>query len=475
MHLKSFFSLIAVCPSLVLSDMGNRYSLTINTSFTSFPPSDIIERDVVVIGGGSSGAYTAVRLRDSGKSVIIVEKKGFLGGHAETWTDPLTNYTIDAGVVVFAPIKAVKDYFARFNVSLVSFPSYETGRRYVDFATGMPLDTQSVDPETFSAAIQLYSAQLDGYPELQKGFFNLTYPVHPDILLSFRKFVVKYELENLVLQTFMVNQGYAPILDISMLYIFKYLNAYQLLSYNTSYLTTARHNIQELYGKVADFLSPDVLFNSDIISMERPCTNQQKVRVMVETPQGIKLIIAKKILSTPPPLLANLKGYDLSERETELFKRFFTNGYYSAILNNTGLNVSLVAADPAKPFQVPVLPGPYTMTLNQGLTQVYYGSPTILSEDAVKADILHRLRLVQQAQGLGNSAIQPEWLGFYNHAPFNLMVSNEDISSGFYKRLSALQGERNTFYNGAAWHTQDSSALWQFTDDYVLPMLLETL
>lgn len=36
----------------------------------------IIERDVVIIGGGASGAHAAVRLReDFGKSVVIVEKQ----------------------------------------------------------------------------------------------------------------------------------------------------------------------------------------------------------------------------------------------------------------------------------------------------------------------------------------------------------------------------------------------------------------
>ncbi|KAI1111250.1 FAD/NAD(P)-binding domain-containing protein [Nemania sp. NC0429] len=427
-----------------------------------FSPSDVIERDVVIIGGGSSGTYSAVRLRDHGKSVIVVEKKGHLGGHAETWINPLTNYTIDGGLL------------SRFNVSLISLPSVEVGPKYVDFSTGMVLDIQPDDRDAFAAALKLYAIQLNRYPELQRSF-NLTYPVQTDLLLSFQDFVVKYKLEKLAFNTFITNQGYTPILDISMLYIFKYLNADQLLGYNTSPLTTERHNIQELYAKATDLLSPDVLLNSEIIAMERPYTNQQRVRVTVKTPDGIKLIIAKKMLSTPPPLLTLLKGYDLSEKETGLFKRFFANGYYSAILNNTGLNMSLNAGDSAKPFYVPALPGPYTMTLNQGLTQVYYGSPHVLSENEVKADILNRLRLVQQAQGLEDGTAQPEWLAFYNHAPFNLMVSDEDIRSGFYKRLFDLQGERNTFYNGAAWHTQDSSALWQFTDDYILPLLLEAL
>lgn len=41
----------------------------------SFAPQDIITRDVCIIGGGSTGTYSAVRLsQDMGKTVMIVEK-----------------------------------------------------------------------------------------------------------------------------------------------------------------------------------------------------------------------------------------------------------------------------------------------------------------------------------------------------------------------------------------------------------------
>lgn len=41
--------------------------------------SDILHRDVVVIGGGASGAYAAVRLRDDfNKSIALIEKQSIL-------------------------------------------------------------------------------------------------------------------------------------------------------------------------------------------------------------------------------------------------------------------------------------------------------------------------------------------------------------------------------------------------------------
>ena len=37
-----------------------------------------LSRDIVIIGGGASGAHAAVWLRDHGKSVIVVEKRDTL-------------------------------------------------------------------------------------------------------------------------------------------------------------------------------------------------------------------------------------------------------------------------------------------------------------------------------------------------------------------------------------------------------------
>ena len=42
-------------------------------------PQDVIHKDVVIIGGGASGTYAAVRLReDYNKSIVVVEKDDHL-------------------------------------------------------------------------------------------------------------------------------------------------------------------------------------------------------------------------------------------------------------------------------------------------------------------------------------------------------------------------------------------------------------
>jgi NADPH-dependent 2,4-dienoyl-CoA reductase/sulfur reductase-like enzyme len=62
----------------------------------------VITKDIAIIGGGSAGTYSAIRLRDLGKSIVVIEGTDRLGGHARTYIEPNTATPID--------------YFQRLNV-----------------------------------------------------------------------------------------------------------------------------------------------------------------------------------------------------------------------------------------------------------------------------------------------------------------------------------------------------------------------
>ncbi|TGJ86234.1 hypothetical protein E0Z10_g2553 [Xylaria hypoxylon] len=486
MRIVTISSLLVAWAIHVISIMQDDHSCDGSLSLdpATYSAADTIERDVVIVGGGSSGAFTAVRLRDSNKSVVVIEKQGTLGGHAETYTNPFTGYTTDLGVVIFHNLQIVRDYFARFDTPLFNLPSFAINLTYVDFTTGQTVDFKPPSAEAFTTALKSYSRHLERHADIQLGF-NLSYPIDPDLLLSFKEFVEKYGLQDLVPRTFMTNQGYVQILDISMLYIFKNLNMDTIRDYlESSFLTTVHHNVQELYTKVAHFLGSDALLSTKILAMERRSLDNHSavssgshaIRILVKTPSGRKLILAKALVFALPPVVDGLDGFDLSEEERTLFGKFHANGYYAGLLNNTGLTESITATGPGQDYNIPVLPGPYGMGVTaEGLTQVFYGSPSVLSDSQVKADLISSIKSVQRARGIVTNGAEPDWLAFTNHSSFNLMVSNDDIKHGFYRKLLSLQGKRNTFYHGAAWETQDSSILWKFTDEYVLPKLLSVL
>lgn len=67
--LRSFLTIVLVPASGAIAT----YTIRTEANITN-----IITRDVVIVGGGASGAHAAVRLSDMGKTVVVVEKQGQL-------------------------------------------------------------------------------------------------------------------------------------------------------------------------------------------------------------------------------------------------------------------------------------------------------------------------------------------------------------------------------------------------------------
>lgn len=221
-----------------------------STDASTYSPSDIITRDVCIIGGGSSGTYGAISLRDKGKSVVLVEAQSVLGGHTNTYRDPTTNQTVDYGVVVFDNTSTVRSYFSRFDIPLTTAvygPNPSLQQYYVDSATGK--NVTDYVPQDPRAAFAAYAAQLAKYPFLDKPGWDLPDPMPEELLIPFGDFVKKYQLDAVVFTIFQYAQGFGDILCIPTLYILKYFGQSVLEGAQRGFLTTARHNNGELYEK----------------------------------------------------------------------------------------------------------------------------------------------------------------------------------------------------------------------------------
>jgi hypothetical protein len=428
---------------------------------------DIITCDVVVIGGGASGTYSTIRLRDMNQSVVLIEQKDRLGGHTETFTDPTTHLKFDIGVRVWHDIDLVKNFFARFNVPLTpaSFatpPGIVTD--FVDFRTGAVVP--GFTPSDPTAALGAYAAQIAQYPYLEVGF-DLPDPIPADLLLPFGDFVVKYNLAAAVGTIFSFNQGIGNLLTTPTIYVIKLFGLSIIQGIQTGFLTTERHDNSEIYQNAQAVLSAaNVLLLSSHVTATQRDSNDGYARLLVSTPSGPKLVKAKKIMLTIPPTIQNLAPFDLDHTERSLFSQFSTSGYYTALIRNSGIpdNVIVQNTGANTPYNLPVLPGIYGTGLTgiPGLQSVLYGSPTSLPSDQVKRDIIEGVRRLHKAGTLPTTT--PEFAIFSSHSPFEFTVPSSAIQGGFYKKLNELQGGRHMFYNGAAFHTQDTSMLWQFTE-----------
>jgi hypothetical protein len=430
-----------------------------------------IRRDVCILGGGSSGTYTAVRLRDLGKSVVVVEKKNRLGGHTETFHDPATGFTADIGVIVWHELPIVRNYFGRFGVPLFNQKfNVPTPIDFVDYRSGHKVPGYT--PPT-PASLATYFGLLLQFPYLEAGF-NLPDPVPPLLLMPFGAFVQQFGLADMVQTAFQFGQGLGDILSLPTIYVMKNFGLGVLQNFFAdSFLTTSHFNNSELYEKASAFLGSDVLLSSSVQEVDREAPGL--VRLQVETPDGERTIHCKKLVVTCPPVLRNFDAFDLDDREEALFGRFRPNYYWTAAARLTGIPNGLSVQNTAgnTPYNLPPLPGIYSVypTGLPGLLNVKYGSATPLSDDRVRANMLADIQRLATA-GTYPVVLDPNQplAVFSSHSPFELTVSAEEIAAGFYRELAGLQGRKNTFYNGAAFHTHDSSLLWQFTET-LLPQI----
>ena len=435
---------------------------------------ETIVRDVCIIGGGSSGTYSAIRLQQLGKSVALIEKEPRLGGHTNTYVDLATNQSFDYGVMTFHNISVVTDYFGHLGVPLAATSFGNSNSIFSNFENGSVVSAATVYSGNSTSAFLAYLEQREKYPSLENGF-DLPSPVPDDFLIPWGEFVEKYDLGALAYTAYLWLQGIGNILAQRTLYVLKYMPPSIIETImNGGSVSTANNDNQELYDKALEELGSSALLSSNVTKIVR---GNDSVEVTVSTPSGLITICASKLLIAIQPKLSTLSPFlDLDTEEHSIFGQFNNSYYWNAVIKNSGIpdNTSLYNANPSAPYSIPSLPGIYSIaaTTISGLHTVYYSSPESMSDDAVKDDIIATIARLNNAMGFPSPNSTAEFVGFNNHSPFELTTAEYSIYAGFYESLNALQGRRNTWWTGATWHVHDSALLWNFTEYQVLPDLV---
>lgn len=394
---------------------------------------------------------------------MVIEKEPILGGHTDTYRDPFTDQAVDYGVVIFVNTQVARDYLNRLNVpwSVTNRSSDSSvSMAYLNPHTAERVDYTPPDP---APGLEAYAQQLSKYPQLDWGFF-LPDPVPDDLLLPFREFVAKYpEIGSAVHTIFTFAQGLGDFLKQPTLYVFKNFGLDIIENISIGFLVVSSGANQIIYNRAKDLLGPDVLLNSRVASTQQH--DEGGIKLTVSTPTGLQTIQANKLLVAIPQKLDNLVPFNPDAREFTLFGEF----------TNTGLPQTFRSGSvsPDAPYHIAQLPGVYSVvpTKIEGIFDIKYGSPNPLPDEYVRHQILTYVEQLQ-AQGFANAS-RPEFVSYRSHTPFELTVSPGNIAAGFYNELYGLQGYRNTWYTGAAFHTHNSAALWNFTESVVLPGLLD--
>ncbi|CAK4034848.1 related to amine oxidase, flavin-containing superfamily [Lecanosticta acicola] len=447
-------------------------------SQTHHPQPEIIERDVAIIGGGSSGTYSAIRLQQQGHSVALIEKENRLGGHVNTFVDPPTGGTFDYGVIILVNVSIVRDYFQYLDTPLGKYTGFVPGMNtlYADFAAGASAPAPN-DTLAEADAVPRYARLLqDQYPYLASGF-HIPKPVPEELLIPYGDFLAQRNLSALAYTAWYIDEGVGNALAQPALYMLKYYNLLQVEGINYGFVN-AGNNYQGLYDTALRKLgnATNAFLNSCI---DRITRSTRGVEVQFTTPTGRKIVRAKKLVMTIPPLLSSLKPFfDLTPTETSLFGQYNSSYIWDAIVNNTGIpgTVEVQNRDPEAPDGIPALPAAYAFVPSPvgGVHATWYSSPHYLSDEQVKTDILQSVAQIQKAQKY-SSAATPEIVEFHSHNPYELTVSLDAIKEGFYDKVNALQGQLNTYWTGAAWESHDSTAIWNFTEYEILPKLIQSL
>ncbi|KAL9110683.1 MAG: hypothetical protein Q9227_004860 [Pyrenula ochraceoflavens] len=458
-----------------LAVLGSALCLALSASVpnpfdpSSYASSDVISRDIVIVGGGASGSYAAINARDMGKSVVVVERTGRMGGNARTYTDPSTGGHVDYGVQVYHNDEISRNFFSRLNTPVVQ-SSFPLAPPVIDdFSTGL-LESNV----TIADLGDDYLRELAKYPYVEDGFF-LPDPVPQDLLLSTAAYIEKYNLTQSASAILTRPAIPGPLLDIQMLYVFNDLNHPMLDERSGNALINANNDNSQVYENAQAELGSDVLLNSVVTSAQRGNSTSAGVQLVVQTPTGAKLIQAKQLVLGFAIVPENLQPFNLDARESSVISQFSGDPYYGGVVQNTGLNYSdsYINQGATTPFHVPVLPG--IINLNpapavEGLFYYWYSSLQPISQSQVESDVRDEIKRLQQATN-ATAQPEPEFVAYADYTPFHPRANSQAIMNGVYKDIYALQGYRNTWYISTLFVT-GSSQVWNLTASY-LPQIVQ--
>ncbi|KAI1804325.1 FAD/NAD(P)-binding domain-containing protein [Daldinia bambusicola] len=434
---------------------------------------EVIARDVVIIGGGASGTYTAINLKDRGKSVVVVEHRGSLGGHTSTYHDPTTGIPINYGVQLYHDDQVARDFCSRLNITVSqgSFPDTRIPL-YIDFTDGSPVLNYSIPPLS-----DHYIQELHKYPYLENGI-ELPDPVPEELLLTWPEYMERFNLTSDAFATYSMPAVPGDLTKYLALYVFNYLNTLMLEEQREGkIIANANGDLAELYRNAQAELGSDVLLNSVVLNGQRGSKPADGVKLCVLTPKGRKQIVAKQLVFSAPVESKNLEPFSLDERERNIMSEFKGGFYFTGIVTNFGLptNYSYTNRGQNTESHIASVPGVvmFNPTDVEGTYYYWYNSLSDMTREQVETDTRNTLKRLQRTVTGADVNAEPRFPAYKSHSPLHPTASADVIRKGIYRDVYSLQGYRNTWYTSSLL-VIGSSQLWNLTSQ-LLPRIIAAL
>ncbi|KAJ5285481.1 hypothetical protein N7497_005603 [Penicillium chrysogenum] len=443
----------------------------------SYTP-NVVDVDVAIIGGGSGGIHAAIQLKDAGASVMVIEKKDQIGGHTETYTNPSTGVISNVGVTVFENTDLVKRYFARLGVPIIT-NSLETPSARYDFALGIPIPPPDDQQDVIQAAVQAYTENvLSKYGWIDQGFL-VPDPVPEELYLPFAQFAENYNFSALVPLIAQLNWYTGNITILPALYGIKGLGPGLLGSAFGEFIQSGTGNSRSLYDAALKELDSSILLSTTILNVDRHSNSTGVTLLVAQQGSSFKTIRARKLLVAIPPIMKDIWSFDLSRQEQAIFSKFSSLGYYAGVAHVPGFNGSFTNVGAFTPFNQPIVPGNngFIATGSPGEFLIGGGFDRGDVTDEEGKDLVRENLATLAAVGAvpADAADTVTFPYTSDHTPYHVRVTAEDIKAGFYAKLLALQGSRNTYWTGAAFTGHNSALVWNWNEGTVVPGLKKDL
>lgn len=396
---------------------------------------------ICIIGGGPAGLAAAYYLEKNGyHNYTIYEAANRVGG--KCYSPRFKGKSIEMGAIMGVPDYDTIDELCRAagvvrggaeSLAHTDFRRPD-GKLYKPF-TGLNMWKGARLLLQLNKLEKILKEKYPGYDA--NGHYGTFYP---DLALPLREFFAKNgvaALTDLYAQPF-TSFGYGYFEVIPAAYVLKYLDIPTIKAFATNNLWTWRDGTQAIYEGVNKIIEHPATLNSPVTKVER---SEEEIRVT--TPSGTETF-DKLIVTTP---LAPFAAYaDADDDEKREFSKIIHNEYatHAVMVRNLPKQSSFIPDNMTGEryghpmvFYVRYMGEPDQPIVTYSLRN-YPGKPT-LSLEETRETVLKDLK--SWGFWVDDVLDEKSWY-YFPH------VSSADYADGWYQRVEAMQGRRNTYYAG---------------------------
>ena len=284
----------------------------------------------------------------------------------------------------------------------------------------------------------------DSFPNYIKG----TNPNLKDLALPFSEFCKLNgveEVQRIWIAPF-TSFGYGFFDEIPTALVMKYLDVTTALEFVGMKLWTWPEGTEQIYVHVNEKLKHPALLNSEVVKVERPEGGKIKVTVLRDGKETVEEF-DKLIVTTPLDYFANYA--DATAEEKELFGKIVHEKYCDYIATfepGKSPNISGYMVDNMVPERL-------------GHAMVYYNRWEYLDRDCPATvyalrnhlgseDVSYEYTMKTMDEDMEKVGFPIKEKLYAQEVYYCPHVSPKDYADGWYDKLEALQGTKNTFYAG---------------------------